>query len=247
MTGVRFEKLLVIRRDGNSADGTACWLCLCDCGQERVIAGTRLRAGRNKSCGCSSPRFDSLRTKTHGMSGTRTYKIWIGMRFRCSDNATGKSRRNYYDKGIRVCDRWGDFKCFLADMGEAPAGCSIDRIDGSKGYSKENCRWATPKQQANNTSRNSIVSFNDLTQTVGQWAEYLGVKPNTLLYRLRRGIPLYRAMSAEIGSAGSDRVALRKRACAVCGREFIPRSTQIRSGGGLYCSQACNGRAHSRK
>lgn len=244
MIGARFEKLLVVARAENKADGTAVWVCRCDCGEVREIPGTSLRAGRNKSCGCSSPRFTSDRIKTHGQSKTRTYRIWQGMRNRCSEAARGKSRSLYFEKGVRVCERWEDFECFLSDMGHAPPGASIDRINSSGNYEPGNCRWATSQDQANNVCTNSLVTHAGETMTVAMWARKIGVKPNTLLYRLRRGVPLDRALQTEIGHIGSIRAAERSRACLVCGSMFTPRPSQVAAGRGLYCSQACNGKAH---
>lgn len=192
--GSRFGHLVVVDRLPNAKDGTARWMCLCDCGQSRAISGTGLRAGRNKSCGCASPLFTSDSTKTHGMSGTRTYRIWRGMLSRCSDVAKGKTRRNYFDKGIRVCEQWATFERFFSDMGEAKSGMTLDRIDGRLGYSKENCRWATPREQANNMATNVVLHHNGKSMSVAMWAREIGVKQNTLTYRIRRGTPVDRAL-----------------------------------------------------
>lgn len=194
MAGLRFGRLSVVSMAASLPDGTARWNCVCDCGNARIVAGTGLRAGRHKSCGCSSPRFTRDRVKTHGMSYTRTYRIWHGMITRCSDKAYGKSRRLYFDAGIRVCDRWHSFPNFLKDMGVAPEGKSIDRISGKGDYSKRNCRWATPKEQGNNTSRNSLIDHGGLCLNITQWAERLGIKQNTLTYRLKRGWTPERAL-----------------------------------------------------
>lgn len=88
----------------------------------------------------------------HGLSKTRTYKIWKGMRGRCSENSTDlKKRKIYSDLGVKVCERWSSFLNFLSDMGEAPEGLSIDRYpDPSGNYEPGNCRWATTMQQAHN-------------------------------------------------------------------------------------------------
>lgn len=93
----------------------------------------------------------------HGHAGgghqSRTYRIWCGMKQRCANpKATGWER--YGGRGIRVCERWMDYRNFLADMGEVPEGLSIDRINPDGNYEPGNCRWATDKVQANNKSRN---------------------------------------------------------------------------------------------
>lgn len=247
LLGVRFEKLLVVERAANKPDGTAAWKCLCDCGEVREISGTSLRAGRNRSCGCASPRFTTERTTTHGQSRTRTYRIWQGMRRRCSEAAKGKDRRLYFDRGIRVCERWEDFECFLSDMGHAPTGSSIDRKDGKGDYDPGNCRWATPQEQANNVRTNSLVTHAGRTQSVAMWATEVGIKANTLLYRLRRGMSPARAIQQRPVFLSTARAASRKKACAVCGVIFIPRPAQLAAGAGIYCSQACNGMARRKK
>lgn len=247
MLGVRFDRLLVVERAENARDGTARWRCVCDCGQERVISGTGIRAGRHKSCGCASPRFTAERIATHGMSRSRTYRIWLGMRHRCSDAATGKERKNYFNKGIRVCDRWEKFECFLEDMGTAPDGMSLERRNGNRGYMKSNCTWATPQEQANNTSQNTIVHHDGRSMTIANWAREIGVKPNTLAYRILRGMPVERALQKRVVHIRSQAAMERQRACVVCQKLFIPRTAQLRAGAGKFCSHACQGIARTKR
>lgn len=185
ITGLRFGKLTVLDFKGNNKSGVAMWLCACDCGKHKTIMGTSLRAGRSKSCGCTS-QFTTKRAKTHGMSHSRVYRIWNSMRGRCSEKSKGPERKNYYERGIRVCTRWEKFENFLADMGEPARELSLDRIDNSKGYAKDNCRWATKKEQANNTRSNVIVEINGQKMTLSELACLLHVKPNTLLYSIKR-------------------------------------------------------------
>jgi hypothetical protein len=240
LTGNVFGFLSVVGRAQNAADGSARWHCVCVCGNERTVHGTGLRAGRHKSCGCKSPRFQAKQFETHGMSRTRVYQIWQGMLARCSESAKGKSKRLYYDKGIRVCDRWLKFENFLSDMGLPESRSSIDRIDGCSGYSPENCRWANSKEQANNTSSNLLITAHGKTLTASQWADVTGIKANTIVYRIRRGWSAERAISQSPGNVRTKKKLDRKRLCEVCGSSFIPRTTQIRAGGGRYCSQKCN-------
>lgn len=84
------------------------------------------------------------------------YKSWRSMRARC--RGTGKSaRKNYSDRGITICDRWNSFALFLKDMGERPAGTTIDRIDNDGNYEPKNCRWATPEEQHRNRRRRPLI------------------------------------------------------------------------------------------
>lgn len=195
LTNERFGKLLVVERKENNKSGSAMWLCICDCGNSRVVEGTGLRAGRNKSCGCASPRFKTENPELAGKSKSRMYLIWKGMIRRCSDSATGKSRRNYYEKGIRVCKRWESFANFCEDMGEPPSSMSLDRINGSGNYEPKNCRWATYFQQANNTASNVWIDVAGQKKTIAEWSRTVGVKQNTIIYRIRRGWSPERAVT----------------------------------------------------
>lgn len=245
ITGSVFGALTVLNREPNKKDGSAVWQCVCRCGEIRVIAGTGLRAGRHKSCGCQSPRFTSEKTKTHGMSKTRIYSIWGGMIERCSDNAKGNFRRLYYDKGIRVCERWHKFENFLLDMGEPEPWQSIDRIDGTKGYEKNNCRWASSKVQANNTSQNLLITLDGITQTASLWADQTGIKANTIVYRIRRKWSPERALEKTPMHIGKVKALERLKNCLVCQTEFVPRIGQLKQGHGKYCSQKCNAAARN--
>lgn len=190
-----YSNMTVLHEADINSSGQVRWICKCSCGVIKTVDGSSLRSGRVKSCGCKSPKFTTERTKKHGYSRSRTYVIWTGMKNRCSSFAKGKTAKNYYEKGIRVCERWLNFENFLEDMGEAPIGYSIGRINGNLNYCLENCRWETDKQQANNTTRSRIVEFNGKKMTISQWADHIGIKPNTLLYRLKRGWSINRAIN----------------------------------------------------
>ena len=197
--GSIFENLTVISEHGKNSSGQTVWLCKCICGVIKTIDGSSLRTGRVKSCGCKSPKFTSEKMLTHGLSRTRTYRIWNGMRMRCSPKASGRARKNYYEKGIRVCERWEKFEFFYADMGQCPNGYTLGRIDGNKNYEPSNCKYETYKQQANNTSKNKKITYKDLTLNIGEWANLLGIKPNTLVYRFKRNWPKEKALAKLIG------------------------------------------------
>ena len=122
------------------------------------------------------------------------YVAWCMLRQRCDNPANADVARLY--KGITYENRWSDFINFYEDMAAGwERGLSIDRIDNSKGYSKANCRWATPKQQANNTRRNRRLTKNGVTKTLAQWSEHLGVKSSTIRMRIDSyGWPISRAL-----------------------------------------------------
>lgn len=121
----------------------------------------------------------------HGMSFTRTYSSWACMKTRCSPSCPRKIWHNYYGRGIRVCDEWrNSFKAFLRDMGESPPGMQLERIDNNKGYSKNNCVWATRKQQSNNTRNTKVLEFRGKKMPLMYWSEITGLHQQTLRYRI---------------------------------------------------------------
>ena len=95
--------------------------------------------------------------------------------------------QHYGGRGIEVCARWHDFDAFAADMGERPLGCSLERIDNDLGYSPENCRWATAKDQANNRRNNTVIEANGVEMTITQWADRLGTSASTISARIDMG------------------------------------------------------------
>lgn len=125
---------------------------------------------------------------THGKSKTRTYRIWMNMRNRC--NRPKHHNYKYYGAiGIKVCKEWdGSFEKFFEDMGECPEGKSIERVDVQKGYSKENCVWASLVTQQNNKRNTPFLTANGKTQSRSDWARELGVPPARIIMRLKRGM-----------------------------------------------------------
>ena len=188
LTGQRFGFLTVLVRAGTSIGKTkkATWLCRCDCGVEVVRESPSLRSAHRpnaKHCGCRHGEHIT----THGMTATRQYSIWAGMRQRCS-NPKGKDFKNYGARGITVCKRWANsFENFWVDMqGGYDERLTLDRKNVNKGYSKANCRWATPQEQGNNTRFNRVLNTPKGTLTVSQAARAYGIKPVTLRARLAR-------------------------------------------------------------
>lgn len=195
LTGQRFGRLTVIKKSGrnvyaNNSTNTV-WKCRCDCGNVSFATTNNLKRGNVKSCGCW--KIDSQ--TTHGMSGTRIYRIWNDMRTRCYSESH-KSYPEYGGRGITVCDEWKNssdsFIEWALENGYNDS-LTLDRIDNNKGYSPNNCRWATMKEQANNTRKNVVIKYNGEEKTISQWADELGINRNTLSNRIKRGWSVERA------------------------------------------------------
>lgn len=131
------------------------------------------------------------------VSHTRTYGIWSGMKTRCL-NPNSKDYAAYGARGVAVCERWKSFGHFLDDMGEAPSGLTLDRIDGEKGYEPGNCRWATRKQQNRNQRDLNNLVLDGVEKCLSAWAEEFGMRESTLRNRLRNGWAVHRAITTPV-------------------------------------------------
>lgn len=191
LTGQKFGRLTAIKIIGKDKNNHKIWLCKCDCGNETQVAGTLLIEGKTKSCGCLKKQITSRRFKTHGLSNTRLFTIWINMKERCN-NKNRYGYQNYGGRGIKVCKEWqNDFMNFYnwamtngydenAEYGE----CTLDRVDVNRDYSPENCRWANARIQTRNKRNNHLITYKGETHCINEWAEILGMNKGTLQSRI---------------------------------------------------------------
>lgn len=146
--GKRFSKLIAIRPVTKEKRllGKTVWLCACDCGNKKEIRASSLVSGNTKSCGCGQKEG----VTKHGLHGTKIYHAWRAMFNRCY-NQKNENYSRYGGRGIKVCDRWKEFKSFHEDMGYGHAdNLQLDRIDNNGDYRPENCRWVTTQQNCFN-------------------------------------------------------------------------------------------------
>lgn len=184
ITNRRFGRLTALRRAENSPRGHVKWHCRCDCGNKSVVHATSLMSGKTTSCGCfSRERVKEISTK-HGFYKSPEYRIWSRIKDRCN-NPNSDCYDGYGGRGITLDPSWEIFENFYTAMGPRPSpNHSIDRIDNNKGYSKENCRWATSKEQSRNKRSNRYLTLNGKTLLLVEWAEKLNCSPRAIQQRI---------------------------------------------------------------
>lgn len=196
--GRKFGRLQAIT-DRVVLDGKGQVQCRCKCGIVGWFDVSKLMSGHTKSCGCLQRERAREANLTHGHHGTSTWRCWSAMRSRCFNPKASHFER-YGGRGVTVCEGWNSFENFLIDMGERPSlAHSIDRIDPNGNYEPGNCRWAEKKEQARNSTAVPLYEFKGRTQSLPAWAEEVGVKANTLRYRIKHaGWSVAKALSTPV-------------------------------------------------
>lgn len=188
LKGKRFGRLLVLDRNGIAKNGNIQWLCQCDCGNQTIVDSQSLKRNFTKSCGCLRKELVTKNKTKHGMYGTRLNYIWNSMKQRCI-NSNNDAYKYYGARGIKVCDEWlNDFMNFYnwAINSGYQDNLTLDRINVNGNYEPNNCRWATMKEQSNNTRVNHLIKFNKETHTIAEWSEILNINKSILYDRINR-------------------------------------------------------------
>ncbi len=194
INGERFNRLTIIKETEpkiykNGKKGRMV-LCVCDCGNKKEIIYGDVKKGHTKSCGCFAKEVNLTNSLKHGLAKTRFYDIYYKMKSRCQ-NKNNKDYPDYGGRGIKFL--WKSFDEFKDSMytdylkhKKANRGTNtrIDRIDNNKNYCKENCRWATHREQARNRRSNHLLTYKGKTMTLTEWAEKVGLPRYTLNNRI---------------------------------------------------------------
>lgn len=208
MIGRTFGRLVVTACHEPRGGGRR-WECVCECGASFLASEGRLLRGEAKSCGCAKLPGIGGGKKKHGhapggKAPSREYMTWRSMIARCT-KPSDAAFYLYGGRGITVAPEWMNFERFVSDMGLKPDGYSLERIDNNVGYSKENCRWATQLEQAQNRRTSLPVLFRGEMLTAAEIARRVGLHPNTVRQRLQRGVPVEEAIKHErIGDTGRE-------------------------------------------
>lgn len=186
--GSKFGNWTVVSQSEVRKNGNIYWVCICDCGIKKHVQGRNLLNKLSLSCGCLRVISVVDRLKTHGLSKSKIYTIWQAMKSRCL-NKNNVEYKNYGGRGIKICKRWQQsFEEFYKDMHiEYRDGLELERKNVNGHYYKNNCKWATRKEQQRNKRNNHYFKYNGQNKTLVEWEEITGIKANTILTRIRRG------------------------------------------------------------
>lgn len=198
--GQVFHRLVVIQAIGWRR-GHFRVVARCECGTEKEFSLDLLKSGSTKACGCMRRDRAHTLNQTHRQAGpgrTPLYRAWEGMHRRC------RIRPEYRDRGISVDPAWDTFEAFRdyveSNLGERPAGHTLDRRDNDRGYEPGNIRWASAGQQVRNTRANTVITVNGVTRCIAEWAEASGLTPGVICARRRNGWPDHVAVTAPVHS-----------------------------------------------
>ena len=189
LTGVKRNKLQVIKLDHIDKRHNKVWLCKCDCGNYTTAKTYQLNNGSKQSCGCAMKENMKKVATKHSLSRSRIYRIYTNMVVRCT-NPNDIEYKNYGGRGIRICDEWVDDFMAFNDWSMANGykkNLTIDRIDNNGNYEPSNCRWIDMKTQQRNRRSNRLITINGIERTLIEWSEISGIDRATIARRINVG------------------------------------------------------------
>lgn len=195
LTGQRFGRLVALREFKKEGTRQYYWVCKCDCGKEKAVGTYVLIHGKTRSCGCLliESNLNNNKNTSHGDSRVnkrnRIYGIWCGITARTKKHKDPSINKNYYERGIKMCDEWKNyntFKQWSLDNGYDDS-LSIDRIDNDGDYTPENCKWSTRSEQARNRRTSHPITVNGETKLITDWAKETGIGRTTIINRIKSG------------------------------------------------------------
>lgn len=199
LTGQVFGRLTVEgQEEARDNRGRVVWRLACQCGNKVFYEAGRFKYGNTTSCGCYRRELVGDEHRSHGLSKSPTYSSWMTMKKRCY-NERCPDYPLYGARGIKVCERWSKFENFYADMGSRPDGMTLDRIDSNGDYCPENCRWATPKEQARNKRSTRMATLNGKTKSIRDFCDELSLNASTVMNRLQMSWSVERALTTPTG------------------------------------------------
>lgn len=192
MIGKKYGRLTILNLHHKDKNGRLFYLCRCDCGNEKIINGERIRNGKTKSCGCYNKEISKNKFTKHNMRYTKIYNVWRNIKERCASN-----NKDYGGRGITICDEWkNDFMSFynwamqngyVEKIENGKNIISLDRIDVNGNYEPNNCRWATNDIQCNNKRNNLFVNYKDINYTIAQLSKKFNIKYEKLRKAYHKG------------------------------------------------------------
>ena len=171
LTGQRFGRLTAIKL---SSTRPARWLCVCDCGKEHNVSSIALKNSNTRSCGCMRREVLSDIKRTHGMTKSSIFHVWLHMKKNPND--------------VPVCERWLLFENFYSDMGDMPKGKFLMRRVNEEGYNHNNCYWGTSKDRSNMNPRTKLLEYGGKVQTQTEWSRELSIRHSRIPEAMKKGI-----------------------------------------------------------
>lgn len=188
LVGQKFFRLTVLKFMG-TIKGVSHFLCVCECGTEKIIRSNNLISGDTKSCGCWNRELVSNQKTGLNISNNKLYRVWGDMKSRCN-NSNDTCFKNYGGRGIKVCNEWEESSESFGEWALSNGyrkGLTIDRVDNEGGYSPDNCKWSTGDEQRRNMRSNVVITINGITKIIEDWAKEWNLNSGTVRARYRKG------------------------------------------------------------